>query len=116
MATTFATRFNLEVIEQNYERWRHDPAAVDSSWAVFFEGFELGSTRQNGAVAPSADGAKAAIDAPLQTKVDGVVYHYRTLGHTIANLDPLARTRPQNPLLSLEELGFSEHDLDLVVS
>jgi 2-oxoglutarate dehydrogenase E1 component len=116
MASTFATRFNLEVIEQNYDRWRKDPASVDASWGVFFEGFELGSTRQNGAAAPAATAGKDRDGVPLQTKVDGLVYHYRYLGHTIAHLDPLSKTRPQNPLLSLEELGFTESDLDLVVS
>src|SRR5204863_1595729 len=35
---------------------------------------------------------------------------------TIARVDPLADKRPENPLLSLRELGFSEKDLDLVVS
>src|SRR5205085_12624766 len=45
-----------------------------------------------------------------------LVYAYRTLGHTIARLDPLAKKRPENPLLSLRELGFSEKDLGLQVS
>ena len=58
----------------------------------------------------------AAVDSPLQTRVDGLVYAYRTLGHTIANLDPLMHERPQNPLLSLRELGFEEKDLELTVS
>ena len=53
---------------------------------------------------------------PLQTRVDALVYAYRTLGHTIARLDPLAEARPQNPLLSLRELGFSDKDLDMQVS
>ncbi|MGV3532953.1 MAG: 2-oxoglutarate dehydrogenase E1 component, partial [Chthoniobacteraceae bacterium] len=55
-------------------------------------------------------------DAPLQTRIDGLVYAYRTLGHTIANLDPLAKQRPENPLLSMRELGFDEKDLELTVS
>src|SRR5438046_5333912 len=38
------------------------------------------------------------------------------LGHTIARVDPLAEKRPENPLLTLRELGFSENDLDLRVS
>src|SRR5205814_6513727 len=46
----------------------------------------------------------------------GLVYAYRTLGHTIARVNPLAETQPENPLLSLRELGFSEKDLDLEVS
>ena len=52
----------------------------------------------------------------MQTRVDGLVYAYRTLGHTIARVNPLAEKRPENPLLSLRELGFSEKDLDLQVS
>ncbi len=52
----------------------------------------------------------------MQTRIDGLVYAYRTLGHTIATLDPLADKRPENPLLTLRELGFSEKDLGLQVS
>ena len=110
MATSFANRFNADLLDQNYENWRRDPASVGANWAAFFEGFELGSVRSsNGASAVSADD-------PLQGRVDGLVYAYRTLGHTIANLDPLAHERPQNPLLSLRELGFDAKDLDLPVS
>ncbi|EDY20048.1 2-oxoglutarate dehydrogenase, E1 subunit [Chthoniobacter flavus Ellin428] len=118
MAISFANRFNADLLDQNYERWRKDPASVDSTWAAFFEGFELGSVQpKNGAAAAQAGAPVAATaDAPLQTRVDGLVYAYRTLGHTIANLDPLAHERPQNPLLSLRELGFDEKDLDLTVS
>jgi 2-oxoglutarate dehydrogenase E1 component len=120
MAISFATRFNADLLEENYQRWRQDPAAVDATWAAFFEGFELGTVtlRKNGAGAaaaatPAAEGATGSDS--LQTRVDGLVYAYRTLGHTIANLDPLADERPQNPLLTLRELGFSEKDLELTV-
>ncbi len=114
MATSFANRFNADLLEENYQRWRVDPTSVDSTWSAFFEGFELGSVAlKNGAAAGSAPAPKS--DASLQTRVDGLVYSYRTLGHTIAQLDPLAHERPENPLLSLRELGFSEKDFDLTV-
>ncbi len=113
MATSFANRFNADLLEQNYENWRKDPNTVDPTWSAFFEGFELGSVQvgKNGHAA-----SDKAADAPLQTRVDGLVYAYRTLGHTIADLDPLANRRPENPLLSLRELGFVEKDLELPVS
>ena len=114
MRTTIAARANLELIDQNYARWQEDPASVDPSWAAFFEGFELGNLPQkNGAamVAPQP----VTRESPLQTRIDGLVYAYRTLGHTIARVNPLAEKRPENPLLSLRELGFSEKDLDLRV-
>src|SRR5436305_5194972 len=115
MRTTIAARANLDLIDKNYQRWQQDPASVDPSWAAFFEGFELGNRPQkNGATAA----APSAItrESPLQTRIDGLVYAYRTLGHTIARVNPLADKRPQNPLLSLRELGFNEKDLDLRVA
>src|SRR4051794_34501952 len=119
MALTFATRFNADLLEENYQRWRKDPAAVDSTWSAFFEGFELGAVALkkggNGAVPGGAPGEAGPNAGANQTRVDALVYAYRTLGHTMAKLDPLERERPQNPLLSLRELGFSEKDLELTV-
>ncbi len=113
MQTSIAPRANLELLEENYRRWQQDPRSVDSSWSAFFEGFELGNL-------PQRDGAAAkgteAREAALQTRIDGLIYAYCTLGHTIARVDPLAEIRPQNPSLTLGGLGFSEPDLDLRVS
>src|SRR5437762_1406945 len=117
MRPSFALRGNLDLIEENYRRWQRNPEAVDSSWSAFFEGFELGNLPQrNGAAVAAAPPRADLRESPLQTRIDGLIYAYRTLGHTIARLDPLADKRPQNPLLSLRELGFSEKDLDLQVS
>ncbi len=114
MHASFANRSNLDLLEENYRRWQEDPESLDQTWLAFFEGFELGDLQlRNGAAAtPTVETG----DQPLQTRVDGLVYAYRTLGHTIARIDPLADQRPQNPLLTLRELGFSDKDLDLVVS
>ena len=117
MRPSFATHLNLDLLEENYRRWQENPESLDSGWSAFFEGFELGDLNyRNGAAAAAAQPATEVHEGPLQTRVDGLVYAYRTLGHTIARVDPLADKRPQNPLLSLRELGFSEKDLDLQVS
>src|SRR6202030_2396510 len=115
MRTSIDARENLDLIEENYRRWQENPESVDSGWSAFFEGFELGNLPQRDG-APKAFGEAEAREAALQTRVDGLVYAYCSLGHTIARVDPLAERRPQNPLLSLPELGFSESDLDLRVS
>jgi len=116
MRTSIATRANLDLIEENYRRWQENPESVDSGWSAFFEGFELGNLPQrNGAAAPAAAPAERR-ETWLQTRIDGLIYAYRTLGHTIARVNPLADKRPANPLLTLRELGFSEKDLDLRVS
>ncbi|MDQ3546570.1 MAG: 2-oxoglutarate dehydrogenase E1 component [Verrucomicrobiota bacterium] len=117
MRPSFATRGNLDLIDDQYRRWENDPDSVDATWRAFFEGFELGNTpHRNGATAVAAPPRTGTSEAPLQTRVDGLVYAYRTLGHTIARVNPLADKRPENPLLTLRELGFSEKDLDLQVS
>src|SRR2546430_14949641 len=113
MRTSIAARANLDLIEENYRRWQRNPESVGSGWAAFFEGFELGETPEHdGAVTKPVE----VRESSLQSRVDGLVYAYRTLGHTIALVNPLAEKRPENPLLSLRELGFSEKDLDLRVA
>jgi 2-oxoglutarate dehydrogenase E1 component len=116
MPTSIAARANLELIEENYRRWQEHPETVEPGWAAFFEGFELGNLPQTNGAAAHAPAAERSRETSLQTRVDGLVYAYRTLGHTIALINPLADRRPQNPLLSLRELGFSDKDLDLRVS
>jgi len=120
MAITFANRANADLLDEAYQRWLKDPASVEPSMRVFCEGFHLGYSRfeEN---ASGGNGAKPAGvqpkgDTSLQTRVDGLVYAYRTLGHSIAWTNPLATQRPQNDLLSLRELGFDEKDLGLTVA
>src|SRR5919108_986380 len=113
MNASIATRANLNLIEENHRRWQESPDLVDSGWSAFFEGFELGNLpERNGATEAEVEAREAA----LQTRVDGLVYAYCSLGHTIARIDPLAETRPRNPLLRLSEFGFADSDLDLRVS
>jgi len=134
MRTAVATRIDAKLLEDQYSRWKQNPDDVEATWSAFFEGFELGlAEKPNGAPAPSAsaapvqtaqpiNGSAAASptpnlsDLPLQTRVEGLVYAYRTIGHTIAKLDPLTQERPEQPLLDLRELGFQEKDLDTVIS
>src|SRR5918996_560696 len=113
MRISIDARANLHLIEEKYRLWQESPDSVDSGWSAFFEGFELGNLpERNGAVEAELEAREAA----LQTRVDGLVYAYCSLGHTIARIDPLAETRPANPLLRLSEFGFTDSDLDRRVS
>jgi 2-oxoglutarate dehydrogenase E1 component len=117
MAMNFATRINADLLDEAYQRWLKDPEAVEPSMRTFCEGFHLGYSQfEQGGNGAKAAASVAPADASLQTRVDGLVYAYRTLGHTIAWTNPLATQRPHNDLLSLRELGFSEKDLGLTVS
>src|SRR5215470_1516216 len=113
MRTSIDARANLHVIEDKYRLWQENPDSVDSGWSAFFEGFELGNLPERNR---ATEAEVEAREAALQTRVDGLVYAYCSLGHTIARIDPLAERRPTNPLLRLSEFGFTDSDLDLRVS
>ncbi|HJZ93335.1 MAG TPA: 2-oxoglutarate dehydrogenase E1 component [Gemmataceae bacterium] len=99
MPPTFATRSNLDLIEDFYARWRADPKSVDERWQAFFEGFELA-----GQTPVPCDTA--------QTGIVRMVFVYRNAGHLQAHLDPLSDKPPPHPMLALAEFGLSESDLD----
>jgi len=121
MRTAVATRIDVKLLEDQYSRWKQNPETVDSTWSAFFEGFELGLTEKpNGAPAPALNGASVSptprqVDLPMETRVESLVYAYRTIGHTIARLDPLTDERAEQPLLNLGEFGFHDEDLELPV-
>src|SRR4051794_10588206 len=99
---TLASAAQLEFLEAAYQRWRQDPASVDESWRVFFEGFELGQSRL----------------APAQATTQGfaqifrLIDAYRRRGHVLAKLDPLSNPPTSDHLLELPGFGLSEQDLD----
>ncbi len=104
---TFATQWNAELIEQYYQDWQKDAKSVDSHWQAFFEGFELGENR-----APSTVDTGNIQHGVKQTNVDSLIYAYRSLGHTLANLDPLGRPRDDQPRLDLSNFDLTEADLE----
>jgi 2-oxoglutarate dehydrogenase E1 component len=100
-SSSFATRWNLDAVEDAYRRWKENPAQVDASWQTFFEGFELGAGR-----------LAAPLDTSAQASVIRLIDAYRDLGHFLAHLDPLSDPPTAYPLLELSEFGLSAADLD----
>lgn len=76
-------RPNLEAIESMYLAWRSDPSSVESSWSIFFEGFEIGLQQSKGGQL-SIESTDSI--AGLAEKLIGI---FRDYGHLQANLDPL---------------------------
>ena len=118
MKTSYLNDWNADLLDEYYERWKQDPASVDSSWSAFFEGFELGSS-------PNRDGKLVVLPGEetlsgeaeqLQNRIDGLIYNFRVLGHTQAQIDPLSPNRPQSPALTLSALGLDEVPLETVVA
>ncbi|MBV9672226.1 MAG: 2-oxoglutarate dehydrogenase E1 component [Verrucomicrobia bacterium] len=115
MKTLFLNDWNADLLDEYYQRWKLDPAAVDSSWSAFFQGFELGSApSRNGQAVQDQD--LLIKEAEVHERVRDLLYHYRLLGHTQAKIDPLADSVPRQPKLSLAAFGLDEVSLDTVVS
>ncbi|MBV6500413.1 MAG: 2-oxoglutarate dehydrogenase E1 component [Prosthecobacter sp.] len=118
MSATLPFRANQDLLESQYQSWCKDPASVDPGWASFFEGFELGMAelaRRKGAAAPAASASDATLsEATLnfRMRVTNALLLFRSLGHRESHLDPLSKSGPAAPELSLEALGFTEADLD----
>ncbi len=105
--STVANRWNLELIEENYQRWSGDPTSVDATWQAFFEGYELAVNGE-----PRSDGGIEA--GAAQAAVTRLIDAYREIGHYLADLDPLKLTPPGDPsgLLEPSTFGLTNADLD----
>jgi len=124
MNATLPYRANLDLLEEKYLAWKNDARSVEPAWASFFEGFELGLAQKGSPAAASAGtgaGATGAGDLSeeviaFRTKVTNAALDFRRIGHTAAWLDPLAKSAPEQPLLSTDSLGFSDEELDQELS
>ncbi|MGL4550549.1 MAG: 2-oxoglutarate dehydrogenase E1 component, partial [Gemmataceae bacterium] len=103
---TTATLSNADLLDDLYQRWRKDPESVEPGLRNFFEGFEFGLGQTS-----------ASADASRQIGITRLIYAYRDLGHTVAQLDPLGEaTQPRlAKLLELSEFGLTPEDLDRVI-
>ena len=106
--TTYANRSNLELIDSYYKTWKKKPTSVDGSWQSFFEGFEFAA---NGAQ-PELISRPSVQDATQQSQVDSLIYAYRALGHTLADINPLSASIEPQTRLDLKEYGLTEANLD----
>ncbi|WP_411827214.1 2-oxoglutarate dehydrogenase E1 component [Luteolibacter sp. AS25] len=122
MNSSVSARLNADLLDEKYAQWCEDPSSVELTWSSFFEGFELGVSQ-----APEEGDAPAKSAAPVSSpassvpavhedhefegKVVGLVYNYRTLGHTQAQINPLDETPEVNPRLALSEYKFTEAEM-----
>ncbi len=108
---TVGSRWNLEMIEDQYQRWLSDPDQVDGTWKAFFEGYQLGAEQ---APTQGASGDNELEFARMQAAVTRLIIAYREIGHYLADLDPLKlqQRKLTHELLDLKDFGLDEQDLD----
>ena len=131
LATTALSGGNAGFIEDLYEKFLKDPAAVGPAWAEYFSGLRGSSTNEvahgevrerltklqenrPGAVASAAVTSGASdVASAKQGAVSRLIQVYANRGHLIANLDPLGLQERAWPyVLNLEHFGLSDADLD----
>lgn len=92
-------------LEQLYENYKNNPLQIDRDWAKFFEGFDF--AQENFSTNGKAQGISAD-----EFKVFNLILAYREKGHLIADTNPIRPRKDRNAQLKLEQLGFTESDLD----
>lgn len=97
---------NIALIEEMYARFQESPSSVDPSWKTYFEQLN-GSVPERGA-APAAVADTSASDI----RVYHLIQAYRTYGHLMAKINPIATQPLKEPWqLKLETLKFSQDEL-----
>ena len=114
---------NVPFIEEQYERYLADPAAVGDDWRAYFDSLRGEADVAHGPVIDSfirlakhRKVAGAMVDASTMHKqvlVLRLISKFRTLGMFHADLDPLKRQeKPYLQDLDLASYGFTNADLD----
>ena len=109
---SFASRWNVDEIDRQYNLWIDSPANVSSEWQYFFEGFHLGAD-QSVAVSvneqnESSQSAKVDEDSiEKHARLYGAIYAFRDIGHTQGTFDPLNDKVTENPRLSLKDWDWN---------
>jgi len=111
--------WNAQYIEDQYNRFRADPASVPDDIRAFLHGFDLAmaAPRAQGTAPAAPTDARAAIAFALAVR--GLVHAFRTNGHLAADLNPFGpgttispeQLRPHVPVGALDSLELSAHGL-----
>ena len=102
---SFLQSLDAEAIEELYQKYRKDPALVDSSWHHFFQGFDLARRDYSH---PESE----SLTFDEEFKVLNLINGYRKRGHLFTQTNPVRTRRKYFPTLDLENYGLSDENLD----
>ncbi len=88
-----------EYVDAMYERWQHDPSSLSEEWRLFFTGFDLAMCPRD---------CVAAERANVQSRVASLIFAYRSIGHFIAQVNPLGGDPTTHPDLELAAHGLED--------
>ena len=122
---------NLAYMELLYSQYRRDPESVSAEWQRYFTETLDGKKNGDSRLAPSftprsifnpavpAGRGELQLDsrmAGIHERLYEMIRNHRVRGHMIAAINPLGAPRPRMPELELDYYGFSESELDMLVS
>jgi len=102
---SFLQSLDTEAIEELYQKYRKDPASVDSSWHHFFQGFDLARKDYSH---PESE----SLTFDEEFKVLNLINGYRKRGHLFTETNPVRTRRKYFPTLDLENYGLADENLD----
>jgi 2-oxoglutarate dehydrogenase E1 component len=116
---SYITNSHPAFIEQLYQDFVQNPAAIDPDLRKFFEGFDFAVSHVSASgnlvqAAPAAVPASGAIDWMREIKVYRMILGYRNKGHLIAKTNPIRERKDRGANLDLSFFGLSDADLDQV--
>jgi 2-oxoglutarate dehydrogenase E1 component len=100
---------NPEWVEEQYQRYLHQPAGLSREWVAFFDRMEEESTE---AIPTRTFAPVAASLTKEPCRIQTLIDRYRTYGHLAVAMNPVALHETVFPQeLSLEACGFTESEL-----
>ncbi|WP_456302841.1 multifunctional oxoglutarate decarboxylase/oxoglutarate dehydrogenase thiamine pyrophosphate-binding subunit/dihydrolipoyllysine-residue succinyltransferase subunit [Streptomyces mirabilis] len=102
---------NEWLVDEQYERYLHDPGSVDRTWRELFASPIPAPRREtrNGATTAQESADDAAVKA---VRVAALIEAYRVRGHLVADTDPLTAERvAAHQELDLTAFGLRDDDL-----
>lgn len=102
---------NEWLVDEQYERYLHDPGSVDRTWRELFASPIPAARREarDGATTARESTDDAAVKA---VRVAALIEAYRVRGHLVADTDPLTAGRvAAHPELELTAFGLRDDDL-----
>lgn len=111
---SFIYNAHPKVISDLYDKYQQDPDSVDSSWQLFFKGFDFSG---EGNSATNADTPATSGDGTVNAKefqVYSIIRAYRNRGHLRSKTNPIRERMNRRPNLDLADFELTDADLDTV--
>ncbi|MGW7617048.1 multifunctional oxoglutarate decarboxylase/oxoglutarate dehydrogenase thiamine pyrophosphate-binding subunit/dihydrolipoyllysine-residue succinyltransferase subunit [Streptomyces antimycoticus] len=109
MTQSYELEFGLNewLVEEQHERFLHDPGSVDQAWRDLFTSSAPVTDRERHDSGTVSDHAVKAV------RVAALIHAYRVRGHLMADTDPLtAERRGSHPELDIMAFGLGDEDLE----